>query len=52
MHVKNHKAYWRWYQYIKSNASDKAVGIKAKIKVDVRFWDTQWFEGLIAPDKN
>ena len=37
------------------DASDKAGGIKAEVEVEVQInvggWDTQWPEGLIAPDK-
>ncbi len=33
------------------DAWDEAVGIKAKVEVDVGDWGTQWPEGLIAPDR-
>ncbi len=47
--------YWGWYEYIRDDASDEAVGIEVEfevdVEVDVEDWDTQWPEGLIAHDK-
>ncbi len=47
LYVWNHEIYWGWYKYIEDDASDKSVGIKAKVEVDVGGRDTQWSEGLL-----
>ena len=51
VHIWNHEVYWGCYKCIEDNASNKAIGIEAEIKVDVRGWGTQWPEGLIGPDR-
>ncbi len=38
-----------WYKYIGNNASDKTIMIKVEVEVNIRNWDTQWLEDLIAP---
>ena len=31
---------------IEDDASDKAIGTKTEIEIDIRGWSTQWLEGL------
>ena len=41
------KAYWRWYKYIKNDASDKAIEIEAKVEIEIENWGMQWLKGLL-----
>ena len=50
-YIWNHEIYWEWYKYIKNDISNKVIQIEAEIEIEIRSWDTQWAEGLIAPNK-
>lgn len=34
------QAYWSWYKCIRDNTNNKAIGIKAKIEIEIGVWDT------------
>ncbi len=32
------EVYWEWYKYIRDDANDKTVGIKAKVEIKIGGW--------------
>ena len=34
------KAYWGWYKCIEDDSKDKAVGVGAKVGIEIKVWGT------------
>ena len=41
------ETYWRWYKCIRNDASNKNIGIEAKVEIKIGIWGMQRLKSLL-----